>query len=574
MGKAVWGMVKRIILWKIKDDQNKQANLNLLREGLLSLSTKIGDIVSVEVGLNFSSADYDIIFIVAFADPFQLKQFQSHPEYLKIFQHAQTISTNMIFCDYMAETSTTVATGAPNVPPMAPGPKALIGTNTGRLPNINNINNLGNTNSLPNNLQQNNMGGNGMFGSLPKNNDSLNNTKPFSPITNKNALPFAGGQNNDFANPNNNSNNNNQYNGFDSMNDNKNGVNFTVSENVNQIRFANGNKDNMNGTDSTWKCSKCGKTNSSFINMCSCGRKKPVDNMPRGMQGGNMPNNSPMQGGNNMGLNNGMQLNNNNQGNTQNSMLLNSSLLPKVPSMPKSNMPNSNGSWVCPSCGKSNNEFMKVCVCGHRKVDRNAPNGGPGNFNTGPTPMGFNGPNMNMPKNPSMGMNNIKSPNNNEFFNSFGGNNGQNNFNNINKPNNPMGGPGGMNKPNVPMGGPGGMNKPNGPMNGPMGGPGGPGGMNKPNVPMGGPGGPGGMNPNMSRMQMGATGSLVPPNRPNGPGGPGGPGNLPPDSWKCPRCGKVLGNFVGQCVCGQRKPTRPTGPSNGPGSNNSHMRFN
>ena len=105
MGKAVWGMVKRIILWKIKDDQNKQANLNLLREGLLALATKVGDIVSVEVGLNFSSADYDIIFIVAFADPFQLKQFQTNPEYLKIFQQAQGISTNMIFCDYMAETS-------------------------------------------------------------------------------------------------------------------------------------------------------------------------------------------------------------------------------------------------------------------------------------------------------------------------------------------------------------------------------------------------------------------------------------------------------------------------------------
>ena len=57
--------------------------------GVEALATKVGDIVSVEVGLNFSSADYDIIFIVAFADPFQLKQFQTNPEYLKIFQQAQ-----------------------------------------------------------------------------------------------------------------------------------------------------------------------------------------------------------------------------------------------------------------------------------------------------------------------------------------------------------------------------------------------------------------------------------------------------------------------------------------------------
>ena len=111
MGKAVWGMVKRIVLWKIKDSQNKQENLDLLRDGLLSLSAKIGDIVSVEVGFNFSSADFDLIFVVAFAEPHQLKHFQTNPEYLKIFQHAQSMSTNMIFCDYMVETSSNIPYG-------------------------------------------------------------------------------------------------------------------------------------------------------------------------------------------------------------------------------------------------------------------------------------------------------------------------------------------------------------------------------------------------------------------------------------------------------------------------------
>ena len=360
MGKAVWGMVKRIILWKIKDDQNKQANLNLLREGLLALATKVGDIVSVEVGLNFSSADYDIIFIVAFADPFQLKQFQTNPEYLKIFQQAQGISTNMIFCDYMAETSTTVSNGNMSHAPKGligntgALPKGLLGSNTNALPNLNN----------PSNQQMNNLGGNGMFGSTPKPN-SLDGTKPFSPINN-NALPFAGREYNNQQNPqpqgnnfngfNNNQGggfNNNPNNGFGSNSDNKNGgVNFTVSENVN-MRFANDKQEQMNTNESSWKCSKCGKTNSSFISMCSCGRKKPVDNMP---MGGRMPM------GNNMPMGGGMQPPNNPQGGNPNSMLLNSSLLPKIPSMPKSNIPNSNGAWLCPSCGKSNNEFMKVVL--------------------------------------------------------------------------------------------------------------------------------------------------------------------------------------------------------------------
>ena len=522
-------MVKRIILWKIKDDQNKQANLNLLREELLGLANKIGDIVSVEVGLNYSSADFDIIFIVAFEDPFQLKQFQSHPEFLKIHQQAQSISVNMIYCDYMAEgTGISQSTPTPQTPSR---PAGLIGSsgNTGRMPNINNLNN-------PNNMQSNNMqsiGSNGMFGSMPKSEPNLDGTKPFVPINNKNTPPFAG---NNFSSP-------TPYsNGMNNMSQSKNGVNFTTSENVNQIRFAgaksnSNNNSNGNGGD-TWKCSKCGKTNSSFINMCSCGRKKPVDN--------------------------------------PNSMLLNSSLLPKVPSMPKPNVPSSNGAWMCPSCGKSNNEFMKVCVCGHRKDERhmqaNSPNG-MGGFNNQPNNIGFNGPNMNMPKNPAMGMNNIKSPNNNEFFNSFGGNRMNQPMNN--KPNNMNSNPGGMgNTPNNMGGGPGGMNN-NRNM---QGGPGGPGGMNNNRNMPGGPSGmtgmnnnrnmQGTMNPNMSRMQFnagpGGPNNMMPPNK------VGGPNNLPPDSWKCPRCGKVLGNFVGQCICGQRKPTRPGGA----GTNNTHMRFN
>ena len=279
------------------------------------------------------------------------------------------MSVNMIYCDYMAE-----GTGIPQVAPtpqLPPRPAGLMAStgSTGRVPNINNLTN-------PNNMQQNNMqnnmqsiGSNGMFGAMPKSEPSLDGTKPFIPINNKNTPPFAG---NNFSSPapyNNNSLNN--------MSQNKNSVNFTTSENVNQIRFA-GAKQNVNSNnDDTWKCSKCGKTNPSYVNMCSCGRKKPVDN--------------------------------------PNSMLLNSNLLPKVPSMPKPNIPSSNGAWMCPSCGKSNNEFMKVCVCGHRKDERHmqtsSPNG-MGGFNNQSNNMGFNGPNMNMPKNPSMGMNNIKSPNN------------------------------------------------------------------------------------------------------------------------------------------------------------------
>ena len=121
-----------------------------------------------------------------------------------------------------------------------------------------------------------------------------------------------------------------------------------------------------------------------------------------------------------------------------------------------------------------------------------ANNGGPGSQNK---PM--------MPK--SSGMNNIKSPNNNDFFNNFNGG--------ANSPrNNRMNNMGGNNRMN---------NSPPGFNN---------------------------MSPNNRQLGMNNMGG----SNKNISGNDG----LPSDSWKCPRCGKVLGNFVGQCICGQRKPSR------------------
>ena len=338
------------------------------------------------------------------------------------------------------------------------------------------------------------------------------------------------------------------------------------------------------GNNESWRCTKCGKTNSAFINMCSCGKRKPINDMPN--------------------MNPANNLNKNMLQPQQNGMLTNTNMMPKMPASPINGAfakqmagNNSANNWICPSCGKSNNDFMKVCICGHRKVEKGSSNVLPAYSQNNP----MNKPMMPLPKNP--GENNVKSPNNNEFFNSFGNNNNPNPGRPMGSPNpgSPMGGPPGARPmggppggpPGGPMGGPtpgsrpmGGpppqgrpINNPGNPSNGrpmnsppsgPMGGPppqgrpmGGPPGAR----PMGGPpGGPmGGPTPGSRPMggpPGGPMGGPPPQGRPmggppNGPmGGPPGGGPTPPDSWKCPRCGKVLGNFVGQCICGQRKPSR------------------
>ena len=519
-------MVKRIVLWKIKNDQNKQTNLNIMREQLVSLKNMITEIVSLEVGLDYGTAAYDIVLIVAFNELHHVKQFHTHPEFQKIVQMSQAIADDMIACDFMIESDANSSMSMNN------GANANGGFSTPN-PGFNN-----NANGFKRDTLATSASPNDAAFSLPYNSNKADNKSP---------MGF-------------NQNNGGAYNGFGGLSsNNKNGVNFTTSENVNQLKFQAtssigvstpmGASSNMGmsppiggsspmggpmvsnppvsgpnmggntpalGNNDSWRCTKCGKTNSSFINMCSCGKRKP-DTMA-GMPGMNPANIDKRM----------LQP-------PQNGMMSNTGLVPKLPTSPINNtfankMGNNNSAnnWICPSCGKSNNDFMKVCVCGHRKVEKGSSPALPayGNSNNGVN----NSPMMPLPKN--AGANNIKSPNNNEFFNSFGGNQGMNNGAN-----------------NRPLGGPGNIGGPGGPGN--IGGPGGPGGMNRPMG--GGPGGPGG--PMLNNQMKNPN----PPfsNRPPSPGGP--PKNMtptPPDSWKCPRCGKVLGNFVGQCICGQRKPSR------------------
>ena len=576
-------MVKRIVLWKIKDDQNKQANLNQLREGLLSLNNKVNDMLSLEVGLNYSASDYDIVFIVAFNDPFMLKQFQCHPDCVKVFQLGQSVSVNMVSCDYMADVINNTTSSMSN-----------------NMPNNNTNKAFSNTNSLFNNNNTNN--NNGLS-------SAKRDTLATSASTNDSAfsLPYGGNKNSNnvpMGFSQNQAPNQGAYNGFGNMSPSKNGgVNFTVSENVNQIKFSNSQESAFNNSQSSeaWKCTKCGKTNSAFINMCSCGKRKPTDNMPAvsGINPNNvdkrmlqspqdsmklitgivpkMPSNNPM--GINSPMNNGPMFNSPMGNNPMGNSPMNNSPIGNSPmgNLPMNNSPmnngamsnNNGGTWTCPSCGKSNSDIMKICVCGHRKVENNSSAGIPAYNNNSNHNANNNNQNINinksmmmsLPKNP--GANNVKSPNNNDFFNSFGNTNNKNNNGNNSSNRGPMG--------NNPMG--------NNPMGGsPMGG-----------SPMGGsPMGnsPNGMNNNMIKRpnMMGGNGRPTPPpngmnippnnmgnpmnngrmgnppfgggNRPTPPNNKNMPGNLPPDSWKCPRCGKVLGNFVGQCICGQRKPSR------------------
>ena len=60
-------MVKHIVFWKVKDNDEKQKNIETMIEMLKSLVGKIEGLVSIEVGYNFNEAsDYDVVLYASF----------------------------------------------------------------------------------------------------------------------------------------------------------------------------------------------------------------------------------------------------------------------------------------------------------------------------------------------------------------------------------------------------------------------------------------------------------------------------------------------------------------------------
>ena len=77
-------MVKRIAIWLIAEDDNKEQNIIKLKEMFVALSEKIHGLISCEFGENFNYlSEYDVIFTAVLKNPSDLKQLERNPEYIK-----------------------------------------------------------------------------------------------------------------------------------------------------------------------------------------------------------------------------------------------------------------------------------------------------------------------------------------------------------------------------------------------------------------------------------------------------------------------------------------------------------
>jgi hypothetical protein len=99
-------MIKHIVCWKIKENAEgrlKSENVAIMKEKLLCLRDKIGEITQLEIGTNSKNADpanFDIVLITTFANMRDLDIYQKHAEHKKVAEFIGNIKEYRACIDY------------------------------------------------------------------------------------------------------------------------------------------------------------------------------------------------------------------------------------------------------------------------------------------------------------------------------------------------------------------------------------------------------------------------------------------------------------------------------------------
>ena len=94
-------MIVHIVMFTFKEE-NKEATLLKVKELLESLVEKIDVLQSLEVGINFDTADraMDLSLYSKFASKEDLAIYATHPEHLKVVEYIKSVATASKVVDY------------------------------------------------------------------------------------------------------------------------------------------------------------------------------------------------------------------------------------------------------------------------------------------------------------------------------------------------------------------------------------------------------------------------------------------------------------------------------------------
>ena len=97
-------MIVHIVMFKFKDE-NKEANIQKAKEMLNALESKIEELLSIEVGINFDTAEraFDLSIYTKFNSKEDLNSYAVHPEHLKVVEFIKSVVTESKVVDYILD---------------------------------------------------------------------------------------------------------------------------------------------------------------------------------------------------------------------------------------------------------------------------------------------------------------------------------------------------------------------------------------------------------------------------------------------------------------------------------------
>ena len=331
-------MVKHIVLWKIRDDDQKQKNIDHIIDILTALVGQVEGLVSVEMGYNFNTAsDYDVVLYATLKNAAALKYYQNHPEHVKCKEFIQTVSVGRTAADYFYEEGVEVSRPFDEVPDAPaeqtdPTPANKIEVKVISEISKQNIKSTDNINTQPGVSRTASSAPN------PINIEVITPTKtevtpPPAPMKFEDVAPIAPAK-------------------TETPKKHLFGKKAKQDNIMKQAEEAVHNRKDVPGNGTTWTCPNCGKIMPKYVGTCGCGEPQPFsfDDDPPALQPSASAPNPIAQ--------------------PQKPSVSIKSKEPKKSLFGKKNNINDtpleqrSNTWTCPNCGKVMPKYVGTCGCG------------------------------------------------------------------------------------------------------------------------------------------------------------------------------------------------------------------
>lgn len=98
-------MLKHIVFWKFLDNaegHTKQENMDIVKDGLMSLVGKVPGLLSAEVGQDVlhSGMSFDMCLVCTFNDLDGMLAYRDHPEHVKVASYIAKVKYERAVIDY------------------------------------------------------------------------------------------------------------------------------------------------------------------------------------------------------------------------------------------------------------------------------------------------------------------------------------------------------------------------------------------------------------------------------------------------------------------------------------------